>query len=83
MLYVHNEFHHIPTHTYVRIACLRHENIKIRIHKLLCNIKFITVEPLLSGHPRGSALWPLNRGTQIINFGRRQMSIFIINHGIQ
>ena len=21
-----------------------------------------TVEPLLSGHPRGSDLWPLNRG---------------------
>ena len=32
-----------------------------------------TVEPLSSGHPRGSALWPLNRGTQIIDSGRRQM----------
>ena len=25
-------------------------------------ITSITVEPLLSGHPWGSALWPLNRG---------------------
>ena len=37
-----------------------------------------TVQPPSSGHPRGSALWPLKRGTQIIDFGRRQMSMF--NH---
>ena len=25
-----------------------------------------TVEPLLSGHPRGMARWPLNRGGRLI-----------------
>ena len=26
----------------------------------------ITVEPLLSGHPRGIAKWPLNRGGRLM-----------------
>ena len=27
---------------------------------------YYTVEPLLSGHPRGMARWPLNRGGRLI-----------------
>ena len=35
-----------------------------------------TVKPLLSGPLGGSALWPLNRGTQKIDSGRINMFIF-------
>ena len=34
-----------------------------------------TVEPLLSGHPRGNGNWPLNRGWPLNNRGSSEISI--------
>ena len=33
-------------------------------------VKFDTVEPLLSSHPRGTGKWPLNRGSSEISIMR-------------
>ena len=40
-----------------------------------------TVEPLLSGHPRGMARWPLNRGGRLIEvakYGQEYGQMFFI-----
>ena len=37
-------------------------------------IFFYTVEPLLSGHPRGNGNWPVNRGWPL-NRGSSEISI--------
>ena len=46
---------------FLKISVMKSVGKQIEIIK-----KQYTVEPLLSGHPRGMARWPLNRGGRLI-----------------